>query len=406
MPTSTKKSLASEPTEVDEIIDDLESEEMDIASASVSEIEKKYDEGQARIVIQRNDFLVPNLLEMLKKREVLDISPPYQRRARWTDKKRSHLIESLLMNIPIPPIFLYERDYAQYEVMDGQQRLSSVRSFFGNEFKLSGLRVWPELNGSDFRDLPQKIQRGLERRGFAAVIILTESGKDPKAAMEIRQYVFERLNTGGEQLNAQEIRNCLYASSFNDMLISLARSEAFTKAWAIPPKESTEPHKISRKLEKNALYAKMADCEIVLRYFALKDLALFKGSMKGTLDDCMMRNVKTKKAKCSEIASEYREVLETASNVYGDGLFHLPKDGALSGRRSVPLADAVLIALSEYMHKKTRLISKKDDIVKATKRALENDAQYELLVGRGNTKRAVEDRIDLMKKLVAKAAGL
>src|SRR5258708_15544267 len=113
---------------------------------------------------------------MFKKKEVLDMSTPYQRRTRWKDSKRSHLIESLLMNIPIPPIFLYERNYAQYEVLDGQQRLASVRSFFRNEFKLRDLRIWPELNGRHLKDLPQKIQRGLERRGLAAVIILTDSG--------------------------------------------------------------------------------------------------------------------------------------------------------------------------------------------------------------------------------------
>ena len=92
-----------------------------------SDIEAKYDTGQARIVIQRNDFLVPNVLQMLERREILDLSPTYQRRARWNNTKRSHLIESLLMNVPIPPIFLFERDLAKYEVMDGQQRLTTIR---------------------------------------------------------------------------------------------------------------------------------------------------------------------------------------------------------------------------------------------------------------------------------------
>ena len=218
------------------ILEDLDIEDTDPTALTENEIEAKYDKGQARIVIQRNDFLVPNLLEMFKNKEVLDMSPAYQRRARWNDKKKSHLIESLLMNIPIPPIFLYEREYAQYEVMDGQQRLNSIRSFFSNEFRLRELRVWPELNGRDFRDLPQKIRRGLERRGLAAVIILTESGKQPDEVMELRQYVFDRLNTGGERLNPQEIRNCLYASKFNEMLISIARDAEFTSAWAIPPR--------------------------------------------------------------------------------------------------------------------------------------------------------------------------
>src|SRR5262249_8325159 len=162
--------------------------------------------------------------------------------------------------------------------------------------------------------------------GLAAVIILTESSKDPQAAMQIRQYVFERLNTGGERLNAQEIRNCLYASHFNESLISLARSEAFTTVWDIPPKESTEPHKVSRKMERNPLYSKMADCEIVLRYFALNNLSQFKAGMKHTLDDCMIRNQKLKKPKCVDLEAEYTQVFEIASQVYGDSLFRLPRD--------------------------------------------------------------------------------
>lgn len=403
--TPNKKMHLIDETDAEDILEELEVEDAEAAPSTEKQIEQKYDEGQARIIIQRNDFLVPNLLAMFEKKEVLDMSPPYQRRTRWNDTKRSHLIESLLMNIPIPPIFLYERDYAQYEVMDGQQRLASIRSFFRNEFKLRDLRVWPELNGRDFRDLPLKIQRGLERRGLAAVIILTESSKDPKAAMEIRQYVFERLNTGGERLNAQEIRNCLYASPFNDILISLARSEAFTTVWNIPPKESTEPHKVSRKLEKNPLYSKMADCEIVLRYFALNDLSHFKGGMKRTLDDCMIRFQKLKKERCLELEAEYTEAFGIASTVYGEGLFRLAKEGALSGRRSVPLADAILIAFGKIRDKKKELVSSATKIVAATLAALQTPEQYELLVGRGNTKKAIEDRLSLMKDVIAKAAG-
>ncbi len=334
------------------------------------------------------------------------MSPPYQRRTRWNDTKKSHLIESLLMNIPIPPIFLYERDYAQYEVMDGQQRLASIRSFFKNEFKLRGLKIWSELNGRDFIDLPLRIQRGLERRGLAAVIILTESSKDPRAAMEIRQYVFERLNTGGEQLNPQEIRNCLYASPFNDMLISIARSDLFTSTWDIPPKESNEPHKVSRKLQKNPIYSKMADCELVLRYFALKDLSGFKSGMKRTLDDCMIRNQSLNQRECTRLYHEYKEVLELASKIYRGGLFRLPKAGSLTGRRSVPLADAVLIALSDVVQQKESILDHASQIVDATLSALENPEKYELLVGRGNTKKTIEKRLSLMKELITSAADL
>lgn len=382
-----------------EELDEQESLEPEGVSDESALIEK-YDNGQARIVIQRNDFLVPNLLDMVRNRTVLDISPKYQRRFRWDDKKKSQLIESLLMNVPIPPIFLFEREYAQYEVMDGQQRLTSIRSFFNNEFKLRGLTVWAELNGRDFRDLPPRIQAGLQRRSVAAVIILAESEQNEEAGFRLRQYVFERLNTGGQQLNAQEIRNCIYASRFNDMLIRIARSHAFTDAWDIPPKEETEPYTVSRKLERHRLYATMYDCEIVLRYFALSDLARFKGGMKQTLDQCMKDHTDATDDECQAMETEYLSTLATAMAIYGDMLFKLPAAHAsLTGQRSVPLSDAVMLGIKANPTTRDRMVKSQNEIIKRTQELLADEFMYETLVGRGNTKEAVKDRIELLGKM-------
>jgi hypothetical protein len=143
MPNSqaTKKLSVSEIEEQDALINELEDDETPTEDLTEAAIEAKYDSNQNQIFIQRNDFLIPNILQMVKNRDVLDLSPSYQRRTRWNDKKRSHLIESLLMNVPIPPLFLYERDLAKYEVMDGQQRLDAIRSFLANEFKLRDLKT-------------------------------------------------------------------------------------------------------------------------------------------------------------------------------------------------------------------------------------------------------------------------
>ncbi|NVO30243.1 DUF262 domain-containing protein [Hymenobacter lapidiphilus] len=386
--------------EQDNIVNEL-GEDLAIASViTEADIINKYDQGQARIIVQRNDFLVPNLIQMINNKDVLNLSPDYQRRKRWNDIKKSHLIESLLVNIPIPPIFLYESDLAQYEVMDGQQRIDAIRGFIGNEFKLKDLKKWPELNGRYFRDLPNRIQRGLERRGISATIILTESGKNTEEAMDIRQYVFERLNTGGEKLNQQEVRNCIYASDFNNMIIKISRDDLFTSAWSIPMKEPDEPQKISRKLAADKLYSTMADCEIVLRYFALIDIEQFKGGVKRTLDSCMYNNKNTSEEKCQIMKIDYLTSLQIAKDIYGDGLFKLlGKTGDLNGRRSVPLSDAVLLAVHTNKKVAKDLISKRIDIVEATKSLLLNPATYEILVGRGNTKKTITERIDMISNL-------
>lgn len=388
-----------------EIIAELEEEEIEDNIISEGDIVKKYDEGQARIMVQRNDFLIPNILQMVSDRNILNLSPKYQRRKRWDDSKRSHLIESLLMNIPIPPIFLYERDLAKYEVMDGQQRLDSIRAFVNNEFKLCHLTKWPELNNRTYSNLPSRIQAGLTRRGLSAVIILTESGQSLESAMEIRQYVFERLNTGGEKLNAQEIRNCIYASPFNDMLVELSRTKLFTSSWGIPPKEPDEPHKTSKALTKNRLYATMADCEIVLRFFTLSEMDYFKGGMKKALDDCMIRMKKLNKTECEKLKKKYITVLDVARDIYGDFLFKLPnKAGELQGRHSVPLSDAVLLGIAKLPSMKARQILKHSTgIISETKKLFQDENSYTKLVGRANTKTSIQERLDLIYGLFVTA---
>src|SRR5713101_1338077 len=105
----------SNAEEDEQILEELEADDEDGRPLSEAEIVDKYDTGQSRIIIQRNDFLVPNILQMVADKAILDVVPKYQRRYRWNNKKKSQLIESLLINIPIPPIFLYEREYAKYE---------------------------------------------------------------------------------------------------------------------------------------------------------------------------------------------------------------------------------------------------------------------------------------------------
>jgi hypothetical protein len=98
----------------------------------------------------------------------------YQRRLRWTNK-RSLLIESFLLNIPVTPVFLFEHDYNEYEVIDGRQRIETIRAFLSNDFPLTSLEYWPELERKRFNDLPLVLQKGLLRRSLPAVVLLAET---------------------------------------------------------------------------------------------------------------------------------------------------------------------------------------------------------------------------------------
>jgi hypothetical protein len=111
------------------------------------ELERLYDQSSARILQERNDFFLPQIRDFISKDRWVNLRPEYQRRHRWDKKKQSRLIESLLMNVPVPPVFLYERELNRYEVMDGQQRLVSLLEFYNNKLALTGLEAWAGLNG-------------------------------------------------------------------------------------------------------------------------------------------------------------------------------------------------------------------------------------------------------------------
>jgi uncharacterized protein with ParB-like and HNH nuclease domain len=94
------------------------------------EINEKYRAGEERIVTETNREKLPNFVRALDKESYMQIRPFYQRRERWDVQRQSRLIESFIMNVPVPPLFLYEKDFNQYEVMDGQQRISALKAFY------------------------------------------------------------------------------------------------------------------------------------------------------------------------------------------------------------------------------------------------------------------------------------
>jgi len=198
------------------------------------EIDEKYELGEQRIVTELNREKLPNFVQALAKPGYLNLRPFYQRRARWDAKRQSRLIESFIMNIPVPPVFLYEKAYNQYEVMDGQQRISALQAFYDNSLRLTGLESWPELNKRTYKTLPSKVRSGLDRRSISSIVLLKESAPNDEAAMLLKRIVFERLNTGGVKLGRQEIRNSLFQGQLNKRLLNWSEFPPFRKAWGIP----------------------------------------------------------------------------------------------------------------------------------------------------------------------------
>ena len=242
----------------------LEKENNILVVMNDDEINEKYKRGEIRIVTEQARYPVKSIPEMLKSGDY-KLNPEYQRRNRWSNDRKSRLIESFIMNVPLPPIFLYEYEYSKYEVMDGLQRLSSINDFYNNDFSLEGLEYWGELNGKKYSELPSEIQKGIDRRYISSIVLLEETAKTLEEAEELKQIVFERLNSGGEKLTPQETRNALYNGKFNQLCIRIAENPKFKEMWNITSNEDT-------------YYKKMYDVELVLRFFAYRFLNKFRNT--------------------------------------------------------------------------------------------------------------------------------
>lgn len=385
------------PEDVDEWFEDEEEDVEAPPHTAPQDPGAKYASSQLRVVRETKDYQLDYLQHALQPgRELIDISPTYQRRLRWSNKKKSLLIESFLLNIPVPPIFLYERDYNEYEVIDGRQRLDAISSFLANDFALTGLEYWPELARKRFRDLPVVLQRGLLRRSLPAVVLLAETKGLDGDALDVRRVLFDRLNTGGIRLNPQELRNALYPGPFNAMVIRLARSAPFTSPWDIPPYVAGEEAEPPDELLKNALFASLADAELVLRFFALRDAINNhkQGSLRAILDRFMAGHAATDGAELQAMEDLFISCLSRLTDVFGADTFRLPR----TRRLSRPLYDALMVALSR--NPELDVEARRDDIREALSRALETTETYDILVGRGNTILAVHARVELAERIL------
>ena len=377
----------------------------EIAQEAPQDPDEFLAQNSFRIVYQTNNFFLPQIRDMIEKREAINLRPEYQRRLRWTNAQKSKLIESLLLNIPVPPVFFYEADAARYEVMDGQQRLNSIRDFFSGDFALSSLKVLAPLNGLRYTKCPPRIKRTLDRATISAIVLLMESESEHPAEgqlsiTDIRRLVFDRLNTGGRQLNAQEIRNALNPGPLNRCIIGLSRLDKFTEVFGIPPydEDDDEDYYENPKRQKNILYASMRDCELVLRVFALRNPENIRGSMKTMLDRAMETNLTDGEA--NDFADEYREHFEFLYELFDKKPFKINLRIDEKEKVSAALYDAAMVALSRIWDRRADVQADKAGVAERLASAVEKDENYELIVGRKNTAAAVGDRIDLLQGIL------
>ena len=309
------------------------------------------------------------------------IVPEMQREYVWDTGRASRLIESLLLNIPVPPIYFAERADSVFEVVDGHQRIGSIVQFLGNEFALSGLGILAEYMRKRFYQLPEHEQRFLKTRTLRAIVMGRES--HPNMKFE----VFERLNTGGIALNAQELRNSLYRGSFNRTLRELTRTCTPFRAII----GSKQPRK------------RMVDEELILRWMAFRDeFAKYRPPLKRFLNEYMDRNKDRGPAWLETRVEHFTRTITVVHEILGEQAFRLIDengDPLLDENKKVlprglnrALFDAQTIAfgwadvetvgkpLAKQIVRKVALALKSDDLQDAVRRATGDRARIRLRV--------------------------
>ncbi|MBH0029516.1 DUF262 domain-containing protein [Pseudoalteromonas sp. SWYJZ98] len=362
---------------------------------------EKYIKGAVRIVTEQARYPLNTILAMVKSDDY-KLNPEFQRRHRWGIERKSKLIESFIMNVPIPPIFLYEVNFSEYEVMDGLQRLTAISQFYANEFQLAGLSEWPELNGCTYSSLPEQIQKGIDRRYISSIILLQETAKSTEEANRLKQLVFERINSGGEKLKPQEIRNALYPGVVNSMCISLARNEYFCRLWNIPVPDAEELETGTtdrNEVISNELYKDMSDVELCLRFFAYRQLDNWKGNTMEVFFDEFQKegNVIFTPEVIEKQKRLFEETIKLSWDIYGEKAFwlHRHREGKWFHyeRPTKLLYDPIMHVLSTMLDKKDELIANKGEILAATEQ-FHKDI-YEQMKGRDTNKNAVNTRFKI-----------
>lgn len=356
-------------------------------------LEKLQIVAKERTVKTQNiEYDLETLVKKIKK-GIIKLNPDYQRNHRWNDSESSRLMESLILNIPIPTVYLsqdvdeeVDDDVARYSVIDGQQRLTAIYGFMTNAYKLEGLEVLELLNGSYYKDLPPFLIRRLEERTIKCLRI--DSTVDPQVKFDI----FERLNSGAVQLESQELRNAIYRGKFNDIIKELAKNEDFRKLLGIDLKNPEENNKVK----------KMQDVEYVLRFYSYIDGEgeNMKKSFKDFLSEQMDKYNKFDSNDLERLKKHFEKVMSFIIIQLGTDAFAKYKVEneklKLQSHFNAAVYDAISIAISDkIMEDETFTIT--TQMKQRLKQLFFNDDFIDSINGSTNDKSKILKRIKIVK---------
>lgn len=347
---------------------------------------EKTEELETQIKNIKNDLSTDRLdmsfgeICSMYERDELIVSPEFQRLFRWTPEQKTQFIESLLLGIPIPPIFVATDQMGKWELVDGLQRISTVLSFLGllkdptkkNSWVLEEGALVKCLDGFSYKELPFKFQLAL-KRSVCRIEIINWNSK-----IDMRYELFNRLNTGGSPLTDQEIRNCVFrgiSTKFNDFLKRVASNPNFIELVAPTEKQLSE------------LYME----ELVLRFTSLYDNEHnIKRNISRHMTEFMESAVKNDNFDYDAVESSFMRVISVLSKV-GKDVFR-----GKNGGFSTSLFEAITIGVAKYIdHYEITIDNKLNTKIDKLKK----DEEFEQYMGSAaNNKMRIIKRIQIVTK--------
>ncbi len=335
-----------------------------------------------KISIATKSPTIDLIVSRIKENEI-DLEPDFQREYMWDGVRKSRLIESLLLRIPIPAFYVAADNEDRWKVVDGIQRLSSIDGYICNEFPLRNLEYLGDFEGKRYEDLPRAMQRRVRETELVVNVI------SPSTPVGVMFNIFLRINTGGVQLKSQEIRNALTPAHVRDYLKKLAQSEEFLRAT-----------------ENSIRSNRMADRECVLRFLAFH-MDPWTNYTSATdlntyLTNAMEKLSRLKPDDLNQFAADFKKAMDAGFHIFGPDLFRRRSNGNSRGPVNKALLESWGVALANCSPEQIEiLVSRQDAIKEKSVRLMTEDSDFvnAISYSTGNQKR-VEKRFTAVEHLV------
>ncbi|WP_373530143.1 DUF262 domain-containing protein [Nostoc sp.] len=354
-------------------------EEDDIA---IEEDEISEPFNPTKIRVETRQISVDYLMGRIRNDEI-ELSPEFQRKSVWNKIAQSRLIESILLRIPIPAFYIDATNEEKWLVIDGLQRLTTLKEFvIDKTLKLTGLESFTLFNGKIYDEIPRNYQRRIEET--LVTVIFLEPGTDS----EFKQAIFERINTSGLSLSTQEIRHALNQGKATKLLGDLAVSSEFQKAT-----------------DKGIKSDRMADRECILRVlvFLIKNQELFQRntSFKKILYQAMAYINLMSDEEIKIITNNFLSLMNLAFEVFGKDAFRKMKKGAKRYPINKALFEAWSVNLYKLNAQEIEILKERKEIVKQKIIDLTNEGKFNTTIYRSTgTLKTVLHRLNEIEQVI------